>query len=83
MCLLKRIYNNYGGFVEEDNWYPGHVGIYVGDGKYIDARHRRGDIRMVEINNDDYMNCFIGFKRFIFEKNYGSQEYEMASKTNK
>lgn len=64
------------GFVEEDNWYPGHVGIYVGNGKYIDARHRRGDIRMVEINNDDYMNCFIGFKRFIFEKNYGSQEYE-------
>ena len=64
------------GFVEEDNWYPGHVGIYIGDGKYIDARHRRGDVQIVEIDNDDYMNCFIGFKRFIFEKNYGSQEIE-------
>ena len=62
--------------VEKDNWYPGHVGIYIGDGKYIDARHRRGDVRVVDINNDEYMNCFIGFKRFILEKEFEPEVLE-------
>jgi cell wall-associated NlpC family hydrolase len=66
--------------VEKDNWYPGHVGIYIGDGKYIDARHRRGDVRVVDINNDEYMNCFIGFKRFIFEKTFEPEVLKMISK---
>ena len=64
--------------VEDDNWYPGHVGMYIGDGKYIDARHRRGDVRVVDISNDEYMKCFIGLKRFILEKSYDSQEFENA-----
>ena len=63
-------------FVEEDNWFPGHVGIYIGDGKYIDARHRRGDVRIVDIAGDEYMNCFIGFKRFMFEKVLEGESFE-------
>ncbi len=51
--------------VEADNWFPGHVGIYVGDGKYIDARHRRGDVAVVDMKTDEYMNCFIGFKKIL------------------
>lgn len=51
--------------VKADNWFPGHVGVYVGDGKYIDARHRRGDIRLVDMFDDAYMECFIGFKNVV------------------
>ncbi len=67
--------------VEEDNWFPGHVGIYVGDGKYIDARHRRGDVRLVDMNDDPYMECFIGFKDVVSAcfNEFGKQQNEKCS----
>ena len=58
----------------ESNWYPGHVGIYVGDGFYVDARHRRGNIALVDTKQDEYMDCFVGIKTQIFK--------EPSSKTN-
>ena len=63
-------------FVSDDNKYPGHVAIYIGDGKYIDARHKRGDVRIVDINDDEYMHRFIGFKRFLFEKSMQNEPFE-------
>ena len=64
-------------FVSENNKFPGHVGIYVGDGKYIDARHNRGDVRLVDITDDLYMKKFIGIKRFIFEKSLENENFEI------
>lgn len=50
----------------EDNWYPGHCGIYLGNHKYIDSRlTTRGDIAIVNMKNDCYMKNFIGFKNII------------------
>lgn len=66
--------------VESDNWFPGHVGVYVGDGKYIDARHRRGDVSLVDMNDDEYMNCFIGVKNFISEKYKEKEQNEVKEK---
>ena len=60
---------------EPDNFYPGHVGVYIGDGKYIDARYNRGDVSIVDITKDAYMNCFVGIKSILdktpatYEKN--------------
>ena len=66
--------------VESDNWFPGHVGIYVGDEKYIDARHRRGNVSLVDMNDDEYMNCFVGFKNFISEKFKEKEQNEVKEK---
>ena len=50
----------------EDNWYPGHCGIYLGNNKYIDSRlTTRGDIAIVNMDDDNYMKNFIGFKDVI------------------
>ncbi len=50
----------------ENNWYPGHCGLYLGNHKYIDSRlTTRGDIAIVDIENDCYMDNFIGFKDII------------------
>ena len=57
----------------KNNWYPGHVGIYIGDGFYVDARHRRGDVAKVDMSDDEYMNCFVGIKSII-EKEPSSKE---------
>lgn len=66
--------------VIEDNWFPGHVGIYIGDGKYIDARHRRGDVKVVDINDDLYMDCFIGVKSFLSEKMFDIEKQNRNDK---
>lgn len=50
----------------EDNCYPGHCGIYLGNHKYIDSRlTSRGDTNIVDMENDTYMANFIGFKDII------------------
>lgn len=49
-----------------DNWYPGHCGIYLGNHKYIDSRlTTRGNIEIVNMENDNYMHYFIGCKDII------------------
>lgn len=52
-------------FTTNNNWYPGHVGVFAENGRYIDARRNRGNISMVDMQNDEYMNCFVGIKSFI------------------
>ncbi len=54
----------------QNNWYPGHCGIYLGNHKYIDARlTTRGNTAIVDIENDNYMENFIGFKDVISSLN--------------
>ena len=53
-------------FVSDENYYPGHCGIYLGNHKYIDSRlTTRGGISIVDIENDNYMQFFVGFKNII------------------
>ena len=47
------------------NYYPGHVGLYLGNDKYIDARSNRGNIDIVDISNDNYLDCFVGIKTIL------------------
>ncbi len=52
--------------VSNENYFPGHCGIYLGNHKYIDSRlTTRGDIAVVDIENDNYMQYFIGYKDII------------------
>lgn len=50
----------------DDNYFPGHCGIYLGNHKYVDSRlTSRGNVSIVDIESDDYMQFFIGAKDFI------------------
>lgn len=52
--------------VSNENHFPGHCGIYLGNHKYIDSRlTTRGGIAIVDIENDNYMQYFIGYKNII------------------
>lgn len=54
--------------VEEDNYYPGHCAIYLGNNYYLDSRlTSRGDIAIVDIKNDEYLESFIGYKDVLSE----------------
>lgn len=53
-------------FVSAENYYPGHCGIYLGNHKYIDSRlTTRGGISIVDIDDDNYMQFFVGYKNII------------------
>lgn len=65
----------------EHNWYPGHCGIYLGNHKYMDSRlTTRGDTAIVDIENDSYMENFIGFKNIISTLNKHSEIFSENTK---
>lgn len=50
----------------DENYYPGHCAIYLGNHKYIDSRlTTRGTIAIVDVEDDDYMQYFVGSKDII------------------
>lgn len=44
---------------------PSHVGIYIGNGKFIHASSGAGRITISDMNNPYYKECYIGAKRVI------------------
>ncbi len=56
--------------VSDKNYYPGHCAIYLGNHKFIDSRlTTRGGIAICDIENDNYMPNFVGFKDVISSLN--------------
>ncbi len=52
--------------VSDENFYPGHCAIYLGNHKFIDSRlTTRGGIAISDIETDNYMPNFVGFKDVI------------------
>jgi MYXO-CTERM domain-containing protein len=44
---------------------PGHVGIYVGDGYFIDAPHTGSFVRIESLNEGTYANQYVGARRLF------------------
>lgn len=50
---------------------PSHVGIYIGNGKFIHASSARGRVRVDSLNEGYYRQRYLGARRIIRAKNEG------------
>ena len=44
-----------------------HVGIYVGDGKFIHSPNSRSVVSIADLNSDYYTNHYYGARRIVTE----------------
>lgn len=47
--------------------FPGHVGIYVGDGNFIHASHTGSDVKISSLSSSYYVNKFIQGTRILVD----------------
>lgn len=48
-----------------DNRYPGHVGIYLGNYKFIHARTSLGRVAISKLTSEKYLKKLVGYKDII------------------
>ena len=49
--------------------YPSHVGIYLGDNRFVHASSRERKVTVESLDTPYYMKRYIGAKRLLFEQN--------------
>jgi len=49
--------------------YPSHVGIYLGDNRFIHASSRDRKVKIDSLETPYYVRRYIGAKRLLFEEN--------------
>ncbi|WP_270993160.1 SH3 domain-containing protein [Listeria seeligeri] len=62
-------------------YFKGHVGIYIGDGKMINAQN--DGVKIDNVNSSYWQNIFVGYARpFNFKEKLGSKNYYAVSDLN-
>jgi len=49
--------------------FPSHVGIYLGDNRFVHASSREKKVTVDSLDTPYYVKCYIGAKRLLFEEN--------------
>jgi cell wall-associated NlpC family hydrolase len=49
--------------------YPSHVGIYLGDNRFVHASSREKKVTVDSLDTPYYVKRYIGAKRLLFEEN--------------
>lgn len=49
----------------KENFYPGHVALYLGDNKFIHAKASSGKVLISNLEEEDYLEILIGYKDLI------------------
>jgi cell wall-associated NlpC family hydrolase len=49
--------------------YPSHVGIYLGDNRFVHASSRDKKVTVESLDTPYYVKRYIGAKRLLFEQN--------------
>jgi len=48
--------------------YPSHVGIYVGDGRFIHMSTSKGEVEITGLDDSYYVSCYLGARRVLSEQ---------------
>lgn len=48
-----------------ENWYPGHVALYLGDNQFIHAKSSSGRVLISSLEEENYLEILVGYKDFV------------------
>lgn len=49
----------------KENWYPGHLGLYLGNQTFIHAKSSAGKVVISNLNEENYIDILVGYKNLI------------------
>ena len=64
----------------ENNRYPGHVGIYLGDFRYINASTGKGFVGIENLLNPKKLKKFVGYKNVVDSFEYTTNKNKIFDK---